>query len=218
MRLILVGPPGSGKGTQAKLLSTRLGLAHVGTGDILREATHQDTPLGRQAKPYMLAGKLVPDGLVNDLVAEHFRRERPERFVLDGYPRTVAQAASFDQVLRQQFLDLKAALVLVVDDEEIVRRLGGRWSCPRCKALFHVASKPPRRAGVCDECGTALVQRADDRAETVRERLTVYHKSTEGLLDHYRAQGLVHEIPGLGDIEAIYTTLIAVVKRADPSC
>src|SRR5437867_12987770 len=126
MRLILVGPPGSGKGTQAKLLSSRLGLKHIGTGDILREAGRQNTPLGQIALPYMRSGQLVPDDLVNEIIAEHFRREdRPERFAMDGYPRTLAQAASFDQVLRQQFLDLTAVLLFPVDGEELGGRMDG---------------------------------------------------------------------------------------------
>src|SRR5438132_3087505 len=162
MRLILVGPPGSGKGTQAKLLSSRLGLVHIGTGDILREAARQNTPLGQVALPYMRSGQLVPDDLVNEIVAEYFRKDnRPERFVMDGYPRTLAQAASFDQVLRQQFLDLTAVLLLTVSDEEIVGRLAYRWSCPKpgCKATYHTMKNPPRAAGVCDDCGTPLIQR-----------------------------------------------------------
>src|SRR6266852_4530802 len=150
MRLILIGPPGSGKGTQAKLLGDRLGLVHIATGDILREAIRLGTAAGRKAEPFVNNGKLVPDDLVNELVADRFRRpDRPERFVLDGYPRTLAQAASFDQVLRQQFLDLTAVLVFRVRDEEIVRRLSGRWTCPNCKATYHTVHKPPRTAGVC---------------------------------------------------------------------
>src|SRR5277367_4543651 len=131
MRLILLGPPGCGKGTQAKLLSRHNRLEHIGTGDLLRDAKNRGTPLGLRAKPFIEAGKLVPDELVNDLVAERFRREdRPERFVMDGYPRTLAQAAAFDAVLRQQFLDLTAVVLLTVDDTEILHRLAGRWSCP----------------------------------------------------------------------------------------
>src|SRR5216684_8508887 len=145
MRLILVGPPGSGKGTQANLLSNRLKLVHIGTGDILREAIRQKTPLGRLAEPYLVQGKLVPDELVNEVISDLFRREdRPEHFVIDGYPRTVAQAVSFDQTLRQQSLDLTAVLFLQVDDEEIVRRMSGRWSCPKCKSTYHLVSNPPR--------------------------------------------------------------------------
>ena len=213
MRLILLGPPGSGKGTQAKLLSERLGLAHISTGDILREAIARNTPTGLLAKPYMLNGQLVPDALVNDVINERFRREdRPERFVLDGYPRTLAQAAAFDAVLRQQFLDLRAVALLVVDDEEIVRRLSQRWTCPRCKATYHTTSKPPRAPGVCDACGTALVQRDDDKEETVRRRLQAYRQSTMELIPHYRAQGLLREVAGAGGIEAIYANLMQALN------
>lgn len=220
MRLILLGPPGCGKGTQAKLLSDRLGLQHIGTGDILREAVRLGTPAGRQAEGYMNSGRLVPDALVNDLVHERFRGEnRPERFVLDGYPRTVAQASSFDQVLRQEFLDLSAVLLFLVDDNEIVRRLSGRWSCPACKATYHVRNKPPRVAGRCDECGSALIQRADDREDAVRERLRIYHTNTAELIPYYRAKGLLREVPGEGGIEQVYANIMrAVSPQAGPSC
>jgi adenylate kinase len=219
MRLILVGPPGSGKGTQAKLLSDRLHLMHIGTGDILREAIRQNTPLGRLAGPYILKGHLVPDDLVNEVVADRFRRDdRPECFVIDGYPRTLAQAASFDQVLRQQFLDLTAVLQFMVDDEEIVRRMTGRWSCPNCKQTYHMISNPPKKVGICDVCGSKLIQRSDDREETVRERLRLYHAHTKGLVAHYRAQGLLHEIAGVGGIEEIYQRVLHVLNQAKPSC
>jgi adenylate kinase len=213
MRLILVGPPGSGKGTQAKLLSERLKLVHIATGDILREAMGLQTPAGLQAKPFVISGKLVPDDLVNELVADRFRRDdRPEAFVLDGYPRTLAQAASFDQVLRQQFLDLQRVVLLRVDDDEIVRRLSGRWTCPNCKATYHPVSKPPRVAGVCDVCGHTLVQRDDDKEPTIRRRLMVYHQNTTELIPHYQAQGLLREVAGQGDIEAIYGNIVQVLQ------
>jgi len=214
MRLILVGPPGSGKGTQAKLLSSRLGLTHVSTGDILREAGRQNTPLGQIALPYMRSGQLVPDDLVNEIIAEYFRREdRPERFVMDGYPRTLAQAASFDQVLRQQFLDLTAVLLFTVDDQEIVARMTGRWSCPQCKATYHVMYNPPRVSGICDVCGSKLIQRVDDQEETVRERLSVYHASTADLIPYYRSRGLAREVPGVGDIEQIHKAIVDILKQ-----
>jgi adenylate kinase len=219
MRVILVGPPGSGKGTQGKLLSERLNLVHIGTGDILREAIRQNSTLGRLAEPYILKGQLVPDDLVNEVIADRFRRDdRPDRFVIDGYPRTVAQAASFDQTLRQQFLDLTAVLFFQVEDEEIVRRMSGRWSCPKCKSTYHLISNPPRLPGICDVCQTKLIQRSDDREETVRERLRLYHANTKGLVAHYRAQGLLHEISGIGDIEQIYTRILEILRRVKPSC
>jgi adenylate kinase len=215
MRLILLGPPGCGKGTQAKLLSTRHRLEHIGTGDLIREAIRQQTPLGQRAQADVVAGRLVPDQLVNDLITERFRRDdRPERFVMDGYPRTVAQAVAFDQVIREYGLALDAVLLLKVDDEEIVRRLGGRWSCPKagCKATYHTENNPPRVPGICDDCGTALVQRADDRPETVRERLVVYHKNTVELIPYYRSQCKLREVSGQGEIEQVYNNLMKALK------
>jgi len=222
MRLILLGPPGGGKGTQAKLLSERNGLEHIGTGDILREAIRKRTPAGERAHPYVEKGLLVPDDLVNDVIAERFNRDdRPERFVMDGYQRTLAQAAAFDQVLRQQFLDPTAVILLQVDDEEIIDRVSERWSCPKsgCKATYHTVSNPPKVSGICDYCGTKLVQRADDNPQTVRARLIVYHSNTEALVGHYRAQGLLHEVRGSGPIEEIYANIIKVLNcQAGPTC
>jgi adenylate kinase len=215
MRLILLGPPGCGKGTQAKLLSRRMSLEHIGTGDLLREAIRLDTPTGQRAKPFVEAGQLVPDDLVNDLIAERFRRpDRPSRFVMDGYPRTVAQARAFDAVLADQSMKLDAVLLLTVSDEAIVQRLTGRWSCPKsgCKATYHTESNPPRVPGICDDCGTALVQRADDKIETVRARLVIYHKDTVELIPHYRGQSILREADGEGEIERVYQRLIKALQ------
>jgi len=215
MRLILLGPPGSGKGTQAKLLSRDHRLEHIGTGDLLREAARVGTPVGLRAKPFLDSGRLAPDELVNELVAERFRlADRPERFVMDGYPRTVSQAVAFDQVLRRHSLDLTGVVLLNVPDEEIVRRLSGRWSCPKagCKATYHTESNPPKVPGVCDNDGTPLVQREDDKEETVRARLVVYHKNTEELIPHYRAQGLLREVSGVGGIEQVYANVLKALK------
>jgi adenylate kinase len=214
MRLILLGPPGSGKGTQAKLLSQRLGLEHVGTGDILREASRQGTPAGRKSLPFISKGLLVPDTIVNELVADRFSRDdRPARFVMDGYPRTLAQAVSFDQVLRQQFLDLDAVVLINVLDEKVISRLGGRWVCPVCKTAYHLVNNPPKEPGVCDlDCG-ALIQRADDKEETVRERLRVYHENTVDLIAHYRTGGLLREVQGDDGIEDIYQKIVSVLKQ-----
>jgi adenylate kinase len=180
MRLILIGPPGSGKGTQARLLSQKFGLSHFSTGDILREAIRFGTAAGQQAEPYLTSGRLVPDDLVNEMVADLFRRDnRPDKFVMDGYPRTLAQAASFDQVLRQQFLDLTGVVLLRVPDTEIIRRLSSR-------------------------------HRDDDREETIRKRLQIYHQNTADLLSHYRAQGLLREVDGTGTIEQVFTQIVGL--------
>jgi adenylate kinase len=214
MRLILLGPPGSGKGTQAKLLCDRHKLVHVGTGDILREAARQGTPAGKRAEPYIKAGQLVPDDLVNDLVNERFRRpDRPTQFVMDGYPRTLAQAHAFDVVLRQQHLNIERVIFVAVPDEKIVQRLSGRWSCPQCKATYHLVNKPPRRAGVCDNCGHALFQRPDDRDETVRERLRQYHQNTVDLIPYYTGQGVLRDVNGEGGIEEVYARIEQVLDR-----
>ncbi len=223
MRLIIIGPPGSGKGTQAVLLSERLGLAHISTGDILREAITRGTPAGKLAEPLYRLGKLVPDAMVNEMVVDRFRREdRPERFIMDGYPRTLAQAAAFDQLLRQQFLDVQAVPYLTVADDEIVRRLSGRRICPKppgCGATYHLVMHPPKKVGVCDVCGTALVQRPDDKEETVRHRLQVYHETVPAVIDHYREQGLLREVSGHGTIEEIYARIVqALNHRGGPPC
>jgi adenylate kinase len=222
MRLILLGPPGCGKGTQAQLLCQRNRLEHIGTGDILRDAIRKATPAGLRAKPFVETGLLVPDDLVNELIAERFHRaDRPERFVMDGYPRTRSQAEAFDGVLRRYKLPVSAAVLIHVDDEEIVRRLAGRWSCPKggCKATYHTESNPPKVAGVCDRCGTALVQRSDDKPETVRNRLVVYHKNNQELVPYYRAQGLLREADGTGAIEEVYASIMkALNPQAGKPC
>lgn len=209
MRLILLGPPGSGKGTQANLLRERLGLVHLSTGDILREAVRLDTPAGQKARPFMDSGQLVPDELVNEMVNARFsRNDRPQRFLMDGYPRTLAQAASFDQALRQQSLSVDAVVLLDVPDEEVVHRLSGRWTCPKDGTTYHTTSKPPRTPGQCDSCGTALIQRSDDKEATIRARMKTYRQNTAGLIPHYRAQGLLREVPAIGAIETVYANIL----------
>jgi adenylate kinase len=212
MRLILLGPPGSGKGTQAKLLSRRLRLDHIGTGDIIRAAVANKTPVGLRAEPFVKSGALAPDDLVNDLIAEHFRRPgRHDRFVMDGYPRTLAQAVAFDALLAELKLNVMVVVLLDVSDDEIIRRIsGGRWSCPKtgCKATYHILSNPPKVPGICDECQSELVQRTDDQEETVRARLVVYHRDTAELIPYYQGRGLLRVIPGRGDIEEVYNRLV----------
>ena len=215
MRIILIGPPGCGKGTQAKLLCKRMKLEHIGTGDLLREAIRNETSVGRRAKPFVETGNLVPDELVNDLVSEQFQREdRPKNFVLDGYPRTLMQAKSLDAVLSGCHLPLSSVVLLDVCDTEIIKRVTGRWSCPKlgCKATYHSLSNPSKVQGICDDCKTALVQREDDHVETVKSRLTVYHKDTVPLIPYYNDNGLLKKIHGTGDIEQIYQALVTALS------
>jgi adenylate kinase len=216
MRLILLGSPGSGKGTQATLLSDRLGLVHIGTGDVLRESIRNGMPAGKQAEPYVTQGKLVPDSLVNEMVNSCFHSDdRPQSFVMDGYPRTLGQAESFAAVLHQHALDLDAVIFVQVDDEAIVKRLGGRWSCPRCKATYHMVYCPPRSDGMCDnhpEAPTKLIQRVDDREDTVRERLRLFHANTINLIPYYRNKGLLREVNGDLDVEQVYSQIIQAVS------
>src|SRR5262249_196469 len=222
MRLILLGPPGSGKGTQAQLLCQRRNLEHVGTGDILREAIRRNTPAGQRAKPFVVSGKLVPDDLVNDLVSDRFPREdRPKCFIMDRYPGSVGQGRGFGGVLAEQKLNLTAVVLLEVDDAEIVRRLSGRWSCETlgCKATYHTLNNPPKVAGTCDRCGSKLVQRDDDKEETVKERLRVYHGAAVELSPYYRSRGLIRSVPGDGDIEEIYNNILRELNcQAGSAC
>jgi adenylate kinase len=182
MRLVFLGPPGSGKGTQARLLSERLGLRAIGMGDILRAAVRGDTPLGKQVKQYLHSGQLAPDDLVNEVVADLFRREdRPTKFVLDGYPRTLPQAASFEKVLTQAGQSLNCAVLFTVPDEELVRRLGGR---------------------------RLAEGRVDDMAETVQKRLELYRSNMAPLVEHFRREGLLHEIDATADVETVYRAIV----------
>jgi adenylate kinase len=220
MRLILLGAPGSGKGTQAKLLCERNHLEHISTGDILREAIRSGTPVGVRAQPFVFSGQLVPDEVVNDLIAERFAREdRPTGFVLDGYPRTLAQGVALDKTLRRWGLPLAAVVLLCVDDEEILRRVGDRWSCPKCGTSYNLVNQPPKRPGVCDKDRTPLIQRKDDAPETVRSRLRIFHKQELELAPYYRAQGLLREVPGIGSPEEIYAKIMqAVSLQAGSTC
>ncbi|MBI2808127.1 MAG: nucleoside monophosphate kinase [Planctomycetes bacterium] len=221
MRLILIGPPGSGKGTQAKLLSQRLGLVHFATGDILRDESQKDTPEGIRANQHMRAGQLVPDELINELVNARFNGvQKPSKFVMDGYPRTLAQAVYFDAVLQKQALEPDAVIFLKVQDEEIVRRNGARWTClnPDCRATYNTITKPPKVPGRCDLCQQLLFQRDDDKPDTIRKRLHVFHAQHDDILRHYQKRSLLVEVPGTGDIEVIYGNIVqALTRSSDPS-
>jgi adenylate kinase len=213
MRLILIGPPGSGKGTQAKLLSKRLGLTHIATGDMLRTAMARGTPAGKKAAPYVNSARLVPDELVNEVVAERFRLDPQPQFVFDGYPRTAVQAAALDAALKELGQNIDAVIFLNVEDEEIVHRISGRRICPKCQTPYHLVANPPtKEPGKCDQCGTELVLRDDDREDKIRKRLKDYRSMTLELKPYYLKQGLEKEIQAQGDIEAIYGAILEAIR------
>jgi len=213
MRAILLGPPGCGKGTQAKLFAERKGMVHISTGDLLRDAIEQQTELGRQVKDIMQAGGLVPDEIVNRLIEERFRgKARPGCFLMDGYPRTVVQAKVFDALLKDIGLPLTGVVLLEVDDDEILRRITGRLTCPNCKATYHIFTHAPKLIGKCDVCGHPLERRPDDNEAAVRHRLEAYHHVTAELVPHYRGLGLLREVKGSGNVETIYENILKALK------
>lgn len=205
MRVILLGPPGAGKGTQAQRLTQTLGIPQVSTGDILRAAVAAGTPLGREAKATMDQGALVPDGVVIGIIRERLAAPDCARgYILDGFPRTAAQAEALGETLQALGTPLTAVLSITVEPEELVRRLSGRRTCGNCGAAYHLETAPPRRAGLCDRCGGALLQREDDREETIRKRLAVYREQTAPLVAYYRGRGLLREVDGRGDIDDVF--------------
>ncbi|MFD7878789.1 adenylate kinase [Streptomyces sp. NPDC059766] len=217
MRIVLVGPPGAGKGTQATLLAAKLGVPHISTGDLFRANISQQTELGKLAKSYMDAGNLVPDEVTIGMAKD--RMEQPDAgsgFLLDGFPRNVSQAEALDEVLNTESIKLDAVLDLEVPEEEVVKRIAGRRICRNDSAhVFHVTYKPAAKEGVCDVCGGELYQRDDDSEDTVRKRLEVYHTQTEPIIDYYKAQGLVVTISSLGPVEEITKRALEALKRED---
>ncbi len=209
MRIILLGPPGAGKGTQAKLLIERLRVPQISTGDMLRAAVKDGTPLGRQAKAYMDRGALVPDEVIIGSVRERLQAPDCARgYVLDGFPRTVAQAEALEKTLGELRLNLDHVLCLDVPSEDLVARIAGRRTCRQCGAMSHVRFSPTRRAGVCDVCGGETCQRDDDREEAVRRRLAVYAEQTAPLVRFYEGRGLLRGIAGTGEIGEIFARMV----------
>jgi adenylate kinase len=204
VRLIFLGPPGAGKGTQARELAREWGVPQIATGEMLREAVAAGTPLGREAKRIMDTGALVPDDVMVGLIAERLGQPDAGRgFILDGFPRTIAQAEALDHLLKDLGQKLDRVLFFDVSEPELVRRLTGRRLCRRCQTAFHVVSAPPRQENVCDRCGGELYQRDDDSEATVRNRLQVYDQQTSPLLDYYRSRHLLTTIRGEGAIGTI---------------
>ena len=198
MKIILLGAPGAGKGTQAEIISKKLGIPTISTGNILRAAVKAGTPIGLEAKSYMDAGELVPDEVIIGIIQERLAEpDCAKGFILDGVPRTIAQA----QALDAHGIHFDAVLSLEIDDSVIEARMTGRRTCHTCGATYHIQAAPPKQEGVCDKCGGELEQRKDDQPETVKHRLEVYHNETEPLKDYYQAHGVLMSVPDLGGIE-----------------
>jgi adenylate kinase len=215
MNLVFLGPPGAGKGTQAKKLLEEFGMPQISTGDILRDAVRRGTDLGKKAKPLMEAGKLVPDDLVVEIAMEHLRQIDPAQgFILDGFPRTIPQAVALDSALKKSGEKIDAAISLRVPEETLVERLSGRRSCPKDGSVYHVSQNPSKREGLCDKCGSSLLQREDDKPEKVRERLAVYARQTAPLEAYYDKQGLLRVINGVGSPEDIYAQIKKILSRS----
>ena len=213
MRLILLGPPGAGKGTQAKLLMRKFNIPQVSTGDILRKSVKDNTGLGIKAKAFMDAGQLVSDEIVIDLIKERINQEDCQQgFILDGFPRTQVQAEMLTETLGKMNQTITLVVDLVVDPRELVVRLTGRSTCRDCGAMFHQMTHPPKVSGVCDHCGGELYQRPDDNKETIMKRMEVYEKETAPLREFYKRQGFLKSTPGLGPVEEIFSRVCELVS------
>lgn len=213
MRIILLGPPGVGKGTQAKLLAARLDLPHISTGDILRRNVKQDTELGRQAQGFMTRGELVPDVLVNQMLIEKIDAQEGAGFILDGYPRNVAQAKILDEFLNKRGLDKYLSFYLDASEAVIIERLSGRRVCGNCQAVYHIKNMPPKVDSICDYCKGQLKQRLDDKEETIRNRLRVYLNESQPVLDYYKKKGKLYRILADGAAELVLDEMLDLVKR-----
>ncbi|QWV92578.1 adenylate kinase [Geomonas oryzisoli] len=215
MNLILLGPPGVGKGTQAKLLIDRFGIPQISTGDILRAAVKELTPMGIKAKGFMDSGALVPDEVVIGIVEERLAQPDCQKgFILDGFPRTVPQADALSQVLTGIGKKIDHVVSLSVDKAELLKRLTGRRACSKCGAGYHVDFAPSKAAGICDACGGELFQREDDKEETILNRLAVYEAQTSPLISYYQTAGLLRSVNGLGSVEGIQAEIVSVLQGA----
>lgn len=214
MNLILLGAPGAGKGTQAKFIVEKYGISQISTGDMLREAVAKGTELGRKAKEFMDQGKLVPDDIVIGIVKERLKQKDCERgFILDGFPRTKAQAEALDKIMEEMGKKIDAVINISVPEEEVVRRIVNRRTCRKCGAIYHLIYDPPKKPGTCDRCGGELYQRDDDREEVVRQRFSVYRKSTEPLIDYYRKRGILYDVDGRKDIGEVKAEILSVLEK-----
>ena len=221
MNLILLGGPGAGKGTQAKKLIDKFQIPQISTGDILRAAVKEGTPMGKKAKEYMDAGKLVPDAVVIGIVEDRLKQpDCTKGFILDGFPRTVPQAEALDKALANMSSRIDHVVSIDVDEEALVTRLTGRRTCKNaaCGQMFHIKFTPPKKEGVCDKCGGELYLRDDDNETTVRSRLATYNQATKPLIDYYSAKGLVRPIAGVGGIDDIFGKIVGILTAGAHTC
>ncbi len=212
MRIVLLGPPGAGKGTQAKSMSDTLGIVHISSGDLLRDHQQRNTELGNTARSYMQQGLLAPDELIIGMIEERIRLPDAQGgYVLDGFPRTVEQAQALEKALEKQGEAIDKVVNISVSEEELVLRLGGRWICRQCQKPYHEVNATPRQEGVCDECGVELYQREDDASEAVSRRIRVFAEQTAPLIGYYSDKGRLVEVDGEGNIEAVRELLLNAV-------
>jgi adenylate kinase len=218
MYLVLLGPPGAGKGTQSKKLSVAVGLPHIATGDLLRENVKGQTPLGLKAKDYMDRGLLVPDELVASMLKERFSKPDVKKgFILDGYPRNFNQAKTLDEILIPKALDIDMVMYLETSDAVIIQRLGGRLVCSSCGLNFHIKNMPPKKSGICDNCGGKLYQRSDDNEETIKKRIEIYKEEVSSLIDYYEKKGLLQRISADVDAGVVLDKMLDLTGRLNDS-
>lgn len=212
MKIIMLGAPGAGKGTQAKKIAAKYGIPHISTGDIFRANIKEGTELGKKAKTYMDQGLLVPDELVVDLVVDRLQQDDCKKgYVLDGFPRTIPQAESLDAALAKVGDKMEYAIDVNVPDKNIVNRMGGRRACVGCGATYHIVYNPTKVEGICDACGEKLILRDDDKPETVQKRLGVYHEQTQPLIDYYTKAGILKEVDGTVDMEEVFQNIVQIL-------
>ena len=213
MKIIMLGAPGAGKGTQAKQIAEHYGIPHISTGDIFRANIKEGTDLGKKAKEYMDKGALVPDELTCDLVVDRIAKDDCKNgFVLDGFPRTIPQAEALEAALEKMGQSMDFAVDVDVPDDNIIGRMSGRRACLNCGATYHIVSIPPKVEGICDKCGEKLVQRDDDKEETVKNRLKVYHEQTQPLIDFYQERGILRTVDGTRPMEEVFSAIQAILK------
>ncbi len=214
MNIIFLGPPGAGKGTQAKLVAERFHIPHISTGDILREAVTNGSELGKKVKNIMESGELVPDDLMVDIVKERIgRADCKKGFILDGFPRTIVQANALDEVLKGMNKEIEGTVYFKIEEEEVVKRISARRVCSKCGAVYNLVYSPPKVNGICDKCGAPIYQRDDDKEETVRKRYSVYIEKTVNLLDFYKKQGKLFEVDASKDIEKVKSKVGEIMAK-----